>query len=443
MRRFSLRCGTLRLGVMLGVCTLLASAASSSAMAKTRAGGSSAEWVATWAASVQAPSSVTLSTFAEPTSPALTGFNNQTVRDIVFTSVGGQALRIHLSNTFGRQPLVVGSATVGVELSGAQLVPGTIRYVTFGGHRSVTIPAGAQALSDPVKLAVHPLEDLAISLYLPSPTGPTTYHFVSQQTNYVASGDQAGEQGPASYSALASIPPGGSSWFYVSDVDVRRSQASAGTVVALGDSITDGWASQINANDRWPSLLAKRLVATLGDRAPGTVDEGIGGNRVLNESPCFGQSALTRFSRDVLSVPGVRDVILLEGINDIGFSQTPNTGCSVPNTSVSAGQIIDAYRQLIARAHAHGLKIFGGTLVPFRGASYWSPAAEAKRETVNNWIRTSHAFDGVIDFAKATEDAYDPQYLNPAYNSGDNLHPNDAGYQAMANAINLAMLVRE
>jgi lysophospholipase L1-like esterase len=444
MRRFSVRRRALRLGLglVLGVCMLFASAAPGSASATRKARSSSGQWVATWAASVQAPSSVALSTFGEPTSPALSGFDNQTVRNIVFTSVGGRVLRIHLSNTFGTQPLAVGSATVGVELSGAQLVPGTIRYVTFDGRRSVTIPAGAEAVSDPVKLAVHPLEDLAISLYLPSATGPTTYHFASQQTNYVASGDQAAQEGQASYSALASIPPGGSSWFYVSDVDVRRSHSLGQTVVAFGDSITDGWQSQVNANDRWPSLLAKRLVAALGDRAPGTVDEGIGGNRVLNDSPCFGQSALTRFSRDVLSVPSVRDVILLEGINDIGFSQTPNTGCSVPNANVTAGQIINGYQQIIARAHTHGLKIFGGTLVPFKGAAYWSPAAEAKREAVNNWIRTSHAFDGVIDFAKATADPYDPQYLNPAYNSGDNLHPNDAGYQAMANAIDLATLVQ-
>jgi lysophospholipase L1-like esterase len=396
--------------------------------------------VATWAASVQPGSSVALSTFGEPTSPAVSGFNNQTVRNIVFTSVGGNVLRIHLSNTFGTQPLAVGAASVGVELVGAQLVPGTIRDVTFNGRRSVTIPAGAEATSDPVRLSVRPLEDLAISLYLPVPTGLTTYHFASQQTNYVASGDQTSQAGPASYSALASIPPGGSSWFYVSDVDVRPSRSSGHTVVAFGDSITDGWQSQVNANDRWPSLLAKRLVAAFGDRAPGTVDEGIGGNRVLNDSPCFGQAALTRFDRDVLSVPSVRDVILLEGINDIGFSQSPNTGCSVPNTNVSAAQIINGYQQLIARAHARGLKIFGGTLVPFKGAAYWSPAAEIKREAVNAWIRTSHAFDGVIDFAKATQDPYDPQYINPAYNSGDNLHPNDAGYQAMANAINLAML---
>jgi lysophospholipase L1-like esterase len=443
MCSFSLGRRALRLafGLVVGACMLLVAAAPGSAKATRTAHRSSRHWVATWAAAVQEPSSVALSTFGEPTSLTVSGFDNQTVRNIVFTSVGGQVARVHLSNTFGTRPLVVGSATVGVELSAAQLVPGTIRSVTFNGQSSVTIPAGGEAVSDPVRLAVHPLEDLAISLYLPTATGPATNHFASQQTNYVASGDLTAQQAPASYSALASIPPGGSSWFYVSGVDVRPSRSAGHTVVAFGDSITDGWQSQIDANDRWPSLLAKRLVAALGDRAPGTVDEGIGGNRVLNDSPCFGQSALTRFGRDVLSVPNVRDVILLEGINDIGFSQQPNTGCSAPNTNVSAEQIINGYQQIIALAHAHGLKIFGGTLVPFKGAAYWSPAAEVKRETVNNWILTSHAFDGVIDFAKATQDPYDPQYLDPTYNSGDNLHPNDAGYQAMANAINLTMLV--
>ena len=169
-------------------------------------------------------------------------------------------------------------------------------------------------------------------------------------------------------------------------------------------------------------------------------DEGISGNRVLHNSVCFGVNALARYQRDVLSQPGVKDVIVLEGINDFGFSATPNTGCSVPNTNVTAAQIEAGYRQMIGMAHAAGLKIFGATLTPFKGAGYWSPAGEAKREAVNNWIRTSHSFDGVIDFARAVQDRFNPLYMNPAYNSGDNLHPNDAGYEAMANAINLAPL---
>jgi lysophospholipase L1-like esterase len=169
-------------------------------------------------------------------------------------------------------------------------------------------------------------------------------------------------------------------------------------------------------------------------------DEGISGNRILHDSPCFGVNALSRFGRDALSQSGVRDVILLEGINDIGFSQTPDSGCTAPNTAVSAGQIIAGYQRLIAAAHARGVRIFGGTLTPFKGAGYWSAAAEAKREAVNNWVRTSHAFDGVIDFASAVASPSDPQVMNPAYDSGDHLHPNDAGYRAMAGAVKLSLL---
>ncbi len=361
------------------------------------------------------------------------GFNNQTIRNIVFTSVGGNELRIRLSNTFGTAPLHVGRVTVGVELTAAQLVPGTVHPVTFGGRAAATIPAGAEATSDPVSMAVASDEDLAISLYVPVTTGPATYHLTAQQTNYVASGTHAFDVSPAAFTTTAP------SWYFLDGIDVRNARAS-GAVVAFGDSITDGANSQVGANDRWPNYLFRRLQAALGASAPSVIDEGISGNRVLNDSPCFGVSALARFDRDVLSQTGVKDVIMLEGINDIGFRQTPNTGCSVPNTNVSAAQIEQGYEQLITMAHAHGLKIFGATLTPFRGAAYWSPAAEAKREAVNNWIKTSHAFDGVIDLAKAVADPFNPQYFNPAFNSGDNLHPNDAGYQAMANAVNLGLL---
>jgi lysophospholipase L1-like esterase len=361
------------------------------------------------------------------------GFNNQTVRNIVYTSVGGSELRVRLSNTFGTTALRIGRVSVGVELTGAQLVPGTSHPVTFGGRTSVTVAAGAQVVSDPVSLQVSPLEDLAVSVYLPVATGPATYHAGAQQTNYVASGNHAGNVSAAAYTTTAT------SWYFLDGVDVSNAQAP-GSIVAFGDSITDGAASQVGANDRWPNFLARRLDAQLGANAPSVVDEGIGGNRVLNDSACFGVNALARFGRDVLSQTGVKDVILLEGINDIGFSQTPNAGCTAPNTNVSATQIERGYEQIISRAHAAGLKIFGGTLTPFKGAAYWSPAAEVKREAVNNWIRTSGAFDGVIDFAKAVQSSFDPLYFNPAYNSGDNLHPNDAGYEAMGNAIDLSLL---
>jgi lysophospholipase L1-like esterase len=383
-------------------------------------------WVETWAASPQAPT---------PLFPNLAnaGFHNQTVRNIVFTSVGGNELRIRLSNSFGIRALHVGRASVGVELTGAQLVRGTTHRVTFGGRASVTIPAGAEAVSDPVPMKVFPLEDLAVSLYLPTATGRATYHFTAQQTGYVAAGDHAGATAATAYTTTDT------SWYFLDGLAVHSAR-SQGTVVAFGDSITDGFNSQVGANDRWPNFLARRLDAARGSKAPAVADEGISGNRVLHNSACFGVNALARFQRDAIRQPGVKDVIVLEGINDIGFSVLPNTGCAVPNTNVTAAQIETGYRKLITMAHAHRLKIFGATLTPFKGAAYWSPAGEAKREAVNHWIRTSHAFDGVIDFAKAVQDRFNPLYLNPAYNSGDNLHPNDAGYQAMAGAINLALL---
>jgi lysophospholipase L1-like esterase len=355
------------------------------------------------------------------------------VRNIVFTSVGGNQIRIRLSNAFGKHAVTVGRTSVGIPLTGAQLVPGTTHRVTFGGKASVTIPRGAEVVSDPVPLKVSPLEQLAVSVYLPVATGRATYHFTAQQTNYIASGDKASATAGSAYKTTAT------SWYFLDGV-LAHNTAAAGTVVAFGDSITDGFQSQVGANDRWPNYLSRRLDAARGARAPAVADEGISGNRVLHNSPCFGVNALARYQRDVLAQPGVKDVIVLEGINDIGFSATPNTGCSVPNTNVTAAQIEAGYQQMINMAHSAGLKIFGATLTPFKGAAYWTPAGEAKREAVNNWIRTSHAFDGVIDFAKAVQDRFNPLYINPAYNSGDNLHPNDAGYQAMANAVNLALL---
>jgi lysophospholipase L1-like esterase len=377
-----------------------------------------------------------------------TSFSDQTVRNIIYTSVGGNSLRVQVSNTFGSAPLEVGAVSVGVVLDGAQLVPGTSHTLTFGGKTATIIPAGSQALSDPLTMKVRPLTELAISVYLPAATGPATNHSDAQQNNYIASGDHVGDAAATAYTSTTG------SWYFIDGLDVYSPTAD-GTVVAFGDSITDGYQSLTGANARWPNYLARRLNAVLGDRAPGVVDEGISGNRILSGSSCYGVSAESRFERDALSQPGVKAVILLEGINDIGFAGMPDSGCSEPNNSnVTAAQIEAGYQALIAMAHARGVKIYAGTLMPFAGShtvygGYFGTAyGEKLREQVNTWIRTSGAFDGVIDFSAVMQDPYDPQYLNPvydansnsAYSTGDSLHPNDVGYEAMANAVPLAFV---
>jgi lysophospholipase L1-like esterase len=373
-------------------------------------------WVATWAAS---PMAATDSAQAEQ------GFSDQTIREIIYVSAGGEALRVRLSNLFGTRPLVIGGASVGVVLYGGALVPGSSRRLTFGGRLAVTVPAGAAVTSDPLSGQVAPLSELAISIYLPDPTGPATNHADAEQTTFVAPGDQVADAKGASFSGREA------SWYFATEVDVRTATAD-GTIVAFGDSITDGVGSEPGSDDRWPNFLARRLEAALGDRAPGVVDEGIGGNRVLRGSGCFGPSALARFERDALSEPGVRAVIVLEGINDIGFAQGRVNACTVPaGRPMTAAAIEAGYLRLIAMAHARGVKVYLGTLTP-------APGREPLRSEVNRWIMTSHAADGVVNFAAATSEPGDPRYYNPDYNSGDNLHPNDLGYATMANAIPLA-----
>jgi lysophospholipase L1-like esterase len=427
----SMSAGSMRLAAVLAGAVLVLTAAASSGSASSRPVRHDG-WVASWAASPMAGS---------------TSFSDQTVRNIVYTSVGGNALRVQLSNTFGAAPLTVGGVSVGVVLDGAQLVPGTSHALTFGGKTSTTIPAGAQMLSDPLVMNVRPLTELAISIYLPDATGPATNHSDAQQNNYIAAGDQASDSAATAYTSTTG------SWYFADGLDVSSATA-LGTVVAFGDSITDGYQSLTGADARWPNYLARRLNALFGDHAPGVVDEGISGNRILSDSTCYGVSAESRFERDALSQPGVRAVILLEGINDIGFAGLPDSGCSEPNNpDVTAAQIEAGYQDLIAMAHAHGVRIYAGTLLPFAGSNpiyggYFGTAyGENLREQVNTWIRTSGAFDGVIDFAKAMQDPYDPQYLNPAYaansnsaySTDDSLHPGDVGYEAMASAIPLGM----
>ena len=399
-------------------------AAGASPQGSTTAGQT--HWVSTWAAS---PMAATPPKLTSSSDLSVAGFKDQTIRDIVWPSVGGRSARIRLSDVFGTRAVTFNQVDIGVSSGGAAVATGTNHPVSFGGRAAVTIQPGAEVVSDPVRLTVTAGTELVVSLFTGTATGPATYHSDAQQNNYVATGNHAGRDPSGAFTVTSG------SWYFLDDVDVR---AASGAVVTLGDSITDGYGSTVGANARWPNDLARRFQAAGQPRA--VVDEGIAGNRILSNSACSGVSAESRFGRDVTGRSGASDVILLEGINDIGYSQYPDTGCWVPNTNVSAAQIIAGDQRIIAAAHAAGLKIFGATITPFQGSEYYDKAAETKRETVNHWIRTSHAFDGVIDFAKAVRDPAAPLQLAPAYDSGDHLHPNDKGYQAMANAIDLAQL---
>jgi lysophospholipase L1-like esterase len=375
----------------------------------TQSGRPSPGWVATWGGSAMSPSALV---------STVQTLDDQTVRDIVHTSVGGTALRIRVSNAFGDRTVTIAAATVARQVSGAEIDPATLRAVSFGGHRSVRLPRGAVALSDPVRMTVPALSNLAVSLYLPGATGPATYHQDARQTNYLAAGDRTAAAGGAAFGTTVGT------WFFLDAVQVRTT--APGAIIAVGDSITDGFNSTIDANNRWPDVLARRLAARHGRSAPAVVNEGISGNRVLSDSVCLGEDLLSRLGRDAFSHPGARAMVLLEGVNDLGFSQLPNADCSAPNTNVTPDQLIRAYKEVIRRAHARGLRIYGGTILPFRGAGYWDAVAERKRLVVNDWIRGSRAFDGVIDFATVMAAPGDPELLNPAFDSGDHLHPNDA-----------------
>ena len=358
-------------------------------------------------------------------------FDRQTVREIVHVSIGGSEVRVRLSNAFGKNEVEIGAAHIAVRSKDSGIAPGSDRTLTFSGNLAFTIPANAEALSDPVRLEVPAGGDLAISLFLPKATAGGGIHYSSSETSYVGAGDLTGAP---SFSSPAPLR----SWVFLAGVDVEAPQVAC-ALVAFGDSITDGARSTTDANHRWPDFLADRLRARRGPEI-GVVNAGIGGNRILHDGTNvrFGVNALARFDRDVLALPGVRYVIVLEGINDIGH---PGTSAP-PSEDVTAEEIIGGMKQMIARAHERGIKIFGATMTPFEGTTirdYFSPAKEIKRKAVNEWIRTGKAFDGVIDFDKAIRDPQHPDRMLPAYDGGDRLHPGDAGYKAMAEAIDLSM----
>jgi lysophospholipase L1-like esterase len=386
------------------------------------AAGSDPHWVATWSASMAGSAA----------NPPI--FSNQTVREIVHTTVGGSSVRVRFSNAFGNQPLVIGAGHVAVCALGSIIRPSTDRALRFNGQLSTSIPRGKFVLSDPVGLNLTPLQDLAVSIYLAAATSATSVHWSARQTSYVADGDRTGSSVMWPNDTIAS-------WPFLAGVEVAGGEAE-GAIVALGDSITDGAASAMDSNRRWPNVLAERLLGQ--NRRPlAVVNAGIGGNRILHDGagpsgPEFGASALGRFDRDVLAQPGVKYVIVLEGINDLG-----HPGVAAPfSETVSATEIISGLQILIARAHEKGIRIFGGTLLPFEGATapgHFTPEREVSRQSVNQWIRTSKAFDAVIDFDKAVRDPSHPARMLLRYDSGDHVHPSDAGYKAMGETVDLSL----
>jgi lysophospholipase L1-like esterase len=401
----------------LAIVALVLAAASSRAQSTPQP-----QWVGTWATSPIQADGVNIRCFS-----------GVTLREIAHISIGGDEIRLRFTNEFGLDPLTVSDAHTALSAGGGAIQPGSDRAVTFGGAASVNIPPGAAVFSDPVALAVAPLADLAISFYLPKQImRAETYHWFAGQDNYLVNGD-------LSAAPELSQPTKLSSWYFFDGIDVAAAPGSR-AIVAFGDSITDGMVSTPNANRRWPDVLAARLsqAANLDPNLTriGVLNEGYSGNRVLNEG--HGPSALSRLDRDVLAQSGVRYVIVLESINDIGLMDH----VQVPSDAITAPQLEWGLKQIADRAHEHGLRIFGATLTPYGGAGYYCDAGEQVREAVNDWIRSSGVFDGVIDFDKIARDPENPTRLNPAYDSGDHLHPSDAGYKAMGEGIDLTLFAK-
>ncbi|MFD5386016.1 GDSL-type esterase/lipase family protein [Streptomyces sp. NPDC127074] len=381
-------------------------------------------WVGGWAAAAGPPGT---------SGPSATGFTDRTLRLVVHVGAGGSALRIRLSNEYGTTPLDIGAATVATRGAGAAAAPGTRHTVTFGGRPATTVPAGARTVSDPVGLNTKPDTDLLVSLHLPGPTGPATYHGWAKQTSYVSTaGDHTADDTAAAY------PTTTTSWFYLQGVDVSTRDAG-GTVVAFGDSITEGGLTANDSNRRWTDDLSRRLVKLPRGHRPTVVNAGIGGNRVLTPggyngsgSINLGDSAQARFGRDALEQPGVRAVIFLEGTNDLGGLHGPH-----PGEQLTAAHLTAGISALAARAHAAGLRFHCGTITP---NGKLGDVGEKIREQVNTWLRGTSVCDGVIDFDHALRDPADPHHLLPAYDAGDGVHPTDAGLKAMADTVDLRLL---
>ena len=404
--------------LIAAVIAALGAHATGSALAQTALAQT---WVGTWTASPQPPRGVM---------PA--SFSDQTVRQIVRVSIGGSKVRIRLSNEFGGKPVLIGAASVGLAGKGTEIVAGSLRPLTFGGAKKVTLVPGAPALSDPVELNVAALSDLAINLYLPAATELATVHQVGLQNADVSA--------PGDFTASAEFPVADrfTHRFFLTGVLIE-SNPSTRAIVTFGDSITDGTNSTVNANGRWPDVLARRLKDA--GAAIAVLNQGISGNRVLSDGA--GVSGLARFERDVLSQPAVSHVVILLGINDIGW---PGTAIEPNGIIRTADDIVAGYKQMIERARIRSVKVIGATLTPFENAlagrpnqGYFTLDKEVRRLAVNHWIRTSGAFDTIIDFDRVIADPRRSEAIAAPYDSGDHLHPNDAGYRAMGEAVELKL----
>ena len=380
-------------------------------------------WVGVWGASPLPPTLVAAA-FA-PVSPS---FDNQTIRQVVRLNGGGSEIRLRLSNEYGSKALEVGEVHVALAGPGGAIVPGSDHVVTFAGSKSTMIPAESPMVSDPIAMEAKPLASLAVSIYFPVETGPCTCHQLAVQTGFLSEhGDFAG---------AASFPVA-STFVYRAFLSGVEARAPAKTIVAFGDSLTDGAVSTPDGNHRWPDRLAERLTA----QAPGkwgVVNQGISGNQLLADGA--GQSALARFYRDALSVPGVSHVIVLLGTNDLGIGYGPSRPGAPPRARPpSYEDLLAGYRQLIVRAHSRGVKIYAATIMPFEGASYWSPAGDAVRQKINDWMRTSKEWDGFVDFDAVWRDPAKPTQMKPGVGAADHLHGTDAGYAALGDAIPLEL----
>jgi lysophospholipase L1-like esterase len=415
---------------------LTAMVLTSTALAQTPEDGR--RWVSAWSSAMHAP-------LAFIPGQSVSGLENRTLRMIVRPTIAGERVRIRFSNACGNQDLLIGAAHIALVSQDDRIIAESDRALTFSGRGSTRIPPGAPMLSDPVDLKFSAFAEIAVSIFLPAKVDAVSFHLVGQKPTYLS--------GPGDFTAMAEIPNATTrpSWFFLSGLEVLAPSRTA-AILALGDSITDGVGAKQGDYSDWPDLLANRLAAQKGLPAMAVVNAGIGGNRVLHDGA--GVSALARFDRDVLAQPGIAGIILLEGINDIGWPRmkppSPRPGDAAQGAAstespfakeyVSAQDIIAGYRQIIDRAHQHGIRVFIATLLPYEGADYYTEDGEAIRAAVNQWIRSSGAADGFFDFDKAVRDPGRPTRFREGYHSGDNLHPSAIGYKAMADAVDLAAL---